>query len=194
MTLWCVGRNYRDHAKELNNPVPLQPLIFTKSSSCLVFDQTIDLPAWAGEIHHECELAVQLGDQLKPQSLALALDLTARQVQEQLKKKGEPWALAKSFTGACPMSKPIPFPQDFSSLTFEFYKNSKLVQKGFVGDMIFPLTELLSYLKNHFPLTAGDWILTGTPAGVGPLNAGDQLQAQIPGRLEAQWTVTRAAI
>jgi 2-keto-4-pentenoate hydratase/2-oxohepta-3-ene-1,7-dioic acid hydratase in catechol pathway len=80
-------------------------------------------------------------------------------------------------------------PQDFTSLQFEFYKNSHLTQKGVVSDMLFPLPVLIDYLKNHFPVSPGDWILTGTPAGVGPLKSGDQLKAQIPGKLVAEWSV-----
>jgi acylpyruvate hydrolase len=189
MTLWCVGRNYRDHAKELNNPIPQKPLIFIKAGSCLVHGPQITLPPWAGEIHHECELAVQLNTNLVPYKLALALDLTARRLQEELKSKGEPWTLAKSFLGACPISHAIEMPSDFTSLHFEFYKNSQKVQNGVVSDMLFPLQDLMKYLKSHFPLAPGDWVLTGTPAGVGPLKSGDLLKAQIPGRLVAEWSV-----
>ena len=101
MTLWCIGRNYRDHAKELNNPVPAKPLIFIKPEGAVTLSSKIQLPMESGEIHYECELAVKLGAELKPSSLALALDLTARTVQDELKKKGEPWALAKGFIGSC---------------------------------------------------------------------------------------------
>jgi 2-keto-4-pentenoate hydratase/2-oxohepta-3-ene-1,7-dioic acid hydratase in catechol pathway len=189
MTLWCIGRNYREHAKELNNPIPAKPLIFIKPEGALTRDSQIRLPTAMGAIHFECELAIQLGPDLKPSSLALALDLTARSVQDELKKKGEPWALAKGFIGSCPLSAEIPFPADFAHLQFEFYKNSQLVQKGAVSEMIFSLPVLLEYLIQHFPLLPGDWILTGTPAGVGPLASGDALKAQIPGRLEASWVV-----
>ncbi len=189
VTLWCIGRNYREHAKELNNPIPSKPLIFLKPEGAVLPTQQILLPTWNGEIHYECELAVKLGADLKPIGLALALDLTARDVQDELKKKGEPWTLAKGFIGSCPMSSEISFPSDFATLQFEFYKNSELVQKGVVSDMIFTLPVLLEYLVKHFPLVPGDWILTGTPAGVGPLKSGDSLTAQIPGKLTASWTV-----
>ena len=189
MTLWCIGRNYREHAKELNNPIPSKPLIFIKPEGAVTRGSHIQLPLSLGPIHFECELAIKLGAELKPSSLALALDLTARSVQDDLKKKGEPWALAKGFIGSCPMSAEIPFPADFTSLQFEFYKNSQLAQKGVVADMIFPLPVLLEYLIQHFPLLPGDWILTGTPAGVGPLASGDSLRAQIPGKLETSWVV-----
>ena len=189
MTLWCVGRNYREHALELNNPLPEKPLIFIKAGACLHEVKTFALPAWAGEIHHECELALQLNKDLQPEKLALALDLTARTLQTQLKNKGEPWTLAKSFPQSCPISPAIPYPQDFTSLHFEFYKNSQLVQQGQVQDMIFSVPVLLDYLRVHFPLQPGDWILTGTPAGVGPLKSGDKLHAQIQGKLSTEWTV-----
>lgn len=190
MTLWCIGRNYQDHAKELNNPIPSKPLIFTKPEGAVTKTQHIQLPKNLGPIHHECELAVQLGENLEPKKLALALDLTARSVQDELKKKGEPWTLAKGFTGSCPMGADINFPPDFTNLQFEFYKNSQLAQKGRVTDMIFSLPTLITYLQQNFPLQPGDWILTGTPAGVGPLQSGDTLKAQIPGKLEASWIVT----
>jgi acylpyruvate hydrolase len=189
MTFWCVGRNYRDHAKELNNPIPVKPLIFIKPEGALSATPELQLPGDCGEIHHECELAVKLGEGLKPSGLALALDLTARTVQDELKKKGEPWTLAKAFIGSCPMSAEIPFPADFTDLQFQFFKNSQLVQKGSVSDMIFSLPVLVEYLRKHFPILPGDWILTGTPAGVGPLKSGDQLKAQIPGKLEVSWVV-----
>lgn len=189
MTLWCVGRNYRDHAKELNNPIPSKPLIFIKPGACLSQDSQIALPSFTSDIHHECELAVQLNTQLRPERLALALDLTARSVQDELKKKGEPWTLAKAFKGACPISNSIPMPKDFTNLQFEFYKNSQIVQKGSPKEMIFSLETLLDYLQKHFPIAPEDWILTGTPSGVGPLKPGDQLKAQIPGILAAEWTV-----
>jgi acylpyruvate hydrolase len=189
MTLWCVGRNYRDHALELNNPVPSKPLIFMKPEGAVTRTSQIELPSWAGPIHHECELAIKLDATLNPCALALALDLTARSVQDELKKKGEPWALAKGFIGSCPLSEEIPFPSDFADLRFEFSKNSKVVQNGRVADMIFPLPVLLEYLRKHFPLMAGDWVLTGTPAGVGPIQKGDTLQAQIGGKLAVSWDV-----
>jgi acylpyruvate hydrolase len=193
MTLWCIGRNYREHAQELNNPIPSKPLIFIKPEGAVTRDSHIQLPRAMGQIHFECELAIKLGAELKPSSLALALDLTARSVQDELKKKGEPWSLAKGFIGSCPISAEIPFPADFTSLQFEFYKNSQLAQKGVVADMIFSVPVLLEYLAQHFPLLPGDWILTGTPAGVGPLASGDALKAQIPGRLEASWDVREVA-
>lgn len=189
MTIWCVGRNYRDHAKELNNPVPQKPLIFVKPSSCLSHGPQIKLPSFTDNIHHECELAVQLNENLEPDRLALALDLTARNIQDDLKKRGEPWTLAKAFKGACPISSDIPIPKDFTNLQFELYKNSQIVQKGSPQEMIFSLDTLLDYLKTHFPLAPKDWILTGTPSGVGPLKPGDHLKAQILGKLVVEWTV-----
>ncbi len=194
MTLWCIGRNYREHAKELNNPIPAKPLIFTKPEGALTRAPQIQLPLTSGPIHFECELAIKLGADLKPSSLALALDLTARTIQDELKKKGEPWTLAKGFIGSCPMSAEIPFPADFNNLQFEFYRNSQLAQRGAVTEMIFSLPVLLEYLSQNFPLLPGDWILTGTPAGVGPLASGDSLKAQIPGRLEASWIVQETAL
>lgn len=191
MNLWCVGRNYREHANELGNQIPDKPLIFLKAGSCLTESRHIILPDWAGDIHHECELAVQVDGEGRLKALALALDLTARSLQNELKKKGEPWTLAKSFTGACPMSPSVPFPgmEQFSALVFHFYKNEEITQHGKAADMIFPLPILLSYVLKHFPVKNGDWLLTGTPAGVGPLRRGDRLLADIPGMLSVTWDV-----
>lgn len=191
MNIWCVGRNYVDHAKELNNPLPEKPLIFLKAGSCLTREKSFTLPTHLGEIHHECELALKLDAQGQPSQIGLALDLTARAVQADAKKKGEPWTLAKSFKEACPISDFIDF-QDFSffeSLSFHFSVNGQIVQKGGPKDFIFPLPTLLKTLKENFPLAPGDLLLTGTPAGVGPLRKGDRLDAEILGHLSMTWNV-----
>lgn len=179
--IWCVGRNYSEHAQELGNPIPEEPLIFLKAGSCLNTSSTITLPDWTNTIHYECELALSLNAHGQPQSLALALDLTARDVQNQLKDKRSPWTLAKSFTGACPISPFITFKNldHFHELEFCLIKNGLTVQKGHPANMIFPVKTLLSYICKHFPVVDGDLVLTGTPSGVGPLEKGDHLQGII---------------
>jgi acylpyruvate hydrolase len=178
--VWAVGRNYVDHAKELNNPVPLSPLIFLKAGSCITTAPAFTLPKNLQDIHFECEIAVQINRKAEPQKIGLALDLTARTLQGSAKKKGEPWTQSKSFIDACPLGPLVNFPnlEDFNHLSFEFFVNDHLTQEGSVQSMIFTLPVLLNHLKEHYPLCEGDIILTGTPAGVGPLKAGDRLKAQ----------------
>lgn len=194
--IWCIGRNYIAHAKELGNPVPASPMIFLKAGTCINTSGTITLPDWTEDIHHECELAVVLDKNLQPKSLALALDLTARAVQSQLKEQSAPWTLAKSFKGACPVSSFIPWSsaEDFQNLAFTFYKNDQRVQSGSPKDMLFPLPTLLSHLEKHFPISENDLILTGTPSGVGPIQKGDHLRGEIAGArgnllLSTTWVV-----
>jgi 2-keto-4-pentenoate hydratase/2-oxohepta-3-ene-1,7-dioic acid hydratase in catechol pathway len=189
--IWCVGRNYREHAKELNNPIPDRPLIFLKAGSCAVPEGEITLPWWTEDIHHECELAVRINARGAPTHVGIALDLTARSIQSELKKKGEPWTLAKSFTGACPVSRMIPFQnfEAFGLLQFNLTKNGRLTQSGYARDMIFPLKTLLEHIIRHYPICEGDLVLTGTPEGVGPVKMGDVLKAEISGHLDATWSV-----
>ncbi len=179
--IWCVGRNYAAHAQELNNPIPQKPLIFLKAGTCASTSSTIQLPHWTSDIHHECELAVQLDSDLNPKAFGLALDLTAREVQSQLKADGAPWTLAKSFVGACPLSPLLPWVslQQFETCTFQLFKNKTAVQLGSPKNMIFSLSYLMSYLKEHFPIAENDLVLTGTPSGVGPIRSGDHLQGII---------------
>jgi len=181
LQIWCVGRNYRAHAQELGNAVPDKPLIFLKGGACAVSDAAIALPTWTDDIHHECEIAVRVNAQGKPTHFGLALDLTARAVQSELKKKGEPWTLAKSFRGACPVSRMIPFESyaHFAGLEFQLVKNGQVAQKGRTRDMIFELPTLLDHVQRFFPVAEGDLVLTGTPEGVGPVKSGDVLKAEI---------------
>lgn len=194
--IWCVGRNYALHAKELNNPIPQTPLIFLKAGSTINIDKTIHLPSWTSDIHHECELAIQVDKNGTPKKFGLALDLTARSVQNELKKQQAPWTLAKSFTGACPVSSFVDWVSfaDFCTLQFRFYRNGTLLQSGSPQDMIFSAQELLNYIALHFPMETDDLILTGTPAGVGPLTPGDHLVGEILSRegfslLHVTWDV-----
>lgn len=189
--IWCVGRNYADHANELSNPIPHSPLLFLKAGSCAIHSNRLQLPSWSSIIHYECEIAVRLNAKVEVTHLGLALDLTARDAQSEAKKKGEPWTKAKSFVGACPLSSFIVWDNisHFSQLEFKFSLNGQCVQHGFTKDMIFNLETLLLTLKNHFPVTDGDILLTGTPSGVGQLNKHDQLTAEIPLTLQHHWLV-----
>ena len=178
----CVGRNYAEHAKELNNPVPSAPILFIKpATSAVVLEEAIDAPFGQGDVHFEAELALLIGETLKdatPESaeravvgLGLALDLTLRDVQSRLKEKGHPWEIAKGFDGACPLSsfvvlRDVP---DWRNLQFSLDIEGERRQTGNSGDMLFAVPELLAEMSRHFTLAPGDVVLTGTPAGVGPL-------------------------
>lgn len=194
----CVGRNYADHAKELGNPVPDQPLLFIKPATAAVsMDKPLVLPEGLGSCHHELEVAVLIGQPLTAASakqaeasivgLGLALDLTLRDLQAQLKKKSHPWERAKSFDGACPLSAFVsPEGVDLSSIQFSLKRNGQLQQQGDTADMLFPIAQLLEEISQSFSLKPGDVVLTGTPAGVGPLVSGDQLSMQLQDRLTVE--------
>jgi 2-keto-4-pentenoate hydratase/2-oxohepta-3-ene-1,7-dioic acid hydratase in catechol pathway len=176
--IWAVGRNYADHAKEMNAIPSIEPLIFLKAGSSLNYDQTITLPDWSKEIHHELELAFLIDKNLNLSHMTLALDLTARDKQSAAKQAGHPWTLSKSFTGSCPLGKWIPI-QDIEVLNFYLLKNEQIVQTTPAHEMIFKPEFLLQYIKNHFPVVENDILLTGTPAGVGPCRKGDLLIAKL---------------
>ncbi|MCX7977860.1 MAG: fumarylacetoacetate hydrolase family protein [Bdellovibrionaceae bacterium] len=189
--IWAVGRNYADHAKELGNSVPSSPLFFLKAGSCAVIGNEFSLPEWARDVHHELEIALQFGEDLEICSWGLALDLTERRLQSELKSRGEPWTLAKSFTGACPISSLLPWPKEGlpKDMELKLFVNGTIRQTGTLGQMIFSPAELVDFAKSHFPLCPGDLLLTGTPSGVGPLKKGDVLLAQAGSLLLHQWSV-----
>ncbi|ASP38869.1 isomerase/hydrolase [Bacterioplanes sanyensis] len=185
----CVGRNYADHAAELNNPIPETPLLFIKPASCAVdLEPAIRIPTQQGEVHHELEIALLIGRPLYQASvdtalraiagIGLGIDLTLRDVQSQLKSKGHPWERAKAFPDSCPLSRFVSAEQvtDWQELDLKFWRNGQLQQHGRSADMLFSIAQLVSEASTAFGLEAGDVVLTGTPAGVGPLRVGDELQ------------------
>jgi len=184
----CVGRNYAAHAKELDNPIPKEPLLFIKSTNTLVdLDGQISIPSNLGECHHELEVAILIGQPLTGashleslsaiQGVGLAIDLTLRELQSVLKAKGQPWEKAKSFDGACPATGFISFDKsiDLSDMNFALIKNGKYAQRGNSKDMLFDIVSLIQQISTHFSLYPGDIILTGTPEGVASLNSGDRI-------------------
>ena len=182
--LVCVGRNYAEHAKELNNPVPTQPILFIKPESSVQDGETLRLPR-AG-IHYELELAVVLARDLDGTStfnartdiagLGLGIDLTDRDLQSELKQKGHPWERAKAFDGACYLTPFVPFTnQDLGHLSFTLDINGERRQHGHSCDMLFSIDALIDEITSAFTLRAGDVVLTGTPKGVGQLAHGDVL-------------------
>lgn len=189
--IWAVGRNYAEHAKELGNTIPNAPLFFLKAGSCAVWSDEIHIPAWCEEVHHELEVILYFNQDLEIDRMGLALDLTERKKQNELKEKGSPWTLAKSFTCSCPITKAVAchLTDQNLDLQFELLVNNELKQKGDTKDMIFKARELVQYCKHHFPVVPGDALLTGTPAGVGPLKRGDKVTARLLGHFEHHWTV-----
>ena len=191
----CIGRNYLEHIRELNNPIPERPVLFIKPSTALVdLDTPLQLPSERGSCHHEIELAVLIGATLcqadaeaaRPAvaGYALALDLTLRDLQTELKNKGQPWEMAKAFDGSCPIT-PFLKPEALSNprnVDLALIVNGQLRQQGNTAQMMRGVFELLALCSQHFTLLPGDVVLTGTPAGVGPLQAGDSLELILAGR------------
>lgn len=194
----CVGRNYAEHARELNNPVPSEPLLFIKPSTSVVpLAEGFRLPGGRGAVHYETEIALLIGAPLSGivsaaeaaaaiTGIGLALDLTLRELQEQLKTKGHPWERAKAFDAACPLSRFVRPEQApaLNDIPLQLRINGELRQDGNSADMITPIIALLQHIAGVFSLLPGDVVITGTPAGVGVLNAGDQLELAIPGVLQ----------
>lgn len=188
----CIGRNYVEHAKELNNEVPSEPLLFIKPASAVVpMDEPLQVPADKGPVHFETELAVLIGERLTNvdeqtaqhgiAGIGLALDLTLRDLQSQLKSKGHPWERAKSFDGACPLSPFLTAASvgDLNDVQIRLTVNGEVRQDGNSAQMITPILKLISHASKWFTLEPGDVILTGTPAGVGELKVGDKLSVEI---------------
>lgn len=192
----CVGRNYAAHAAELDNPVPDEPLLFIKPATAAVpMAAPLHLPSGRGSCHFEGELALLIGETLTDANaaevpaavagLGLALDLTLRDLQGQLKKDGYPWEKAKGFDGACPLSPfvKLDWMPDWDRLTYSLWLNGELRQRGKTEHMLTPILDLVAYISSYFTLQPGDVVLTGTPAGVGQLHRGDKLAMQ----LEDDW-------
>ncbi len=191
----CIGRNYAEHAKELDNPIPSEPLLFIKPGSCVVpLAGGFKIPTDRGSVHYEAEIAVLLGKPLSQHpseeevldaisGLAPALDLTLRDVQAKLKEKGLPWELAKSFDGACVLAPFVAAAtyEDLADIDIRLTINGQVRQDGNSALMLNPIVPIIQYIATHFSLQPGDVILTGTPAGVGPLNPGDELLLELPG-------------
>ena len=187
----CVGRNYAEHAKELNNPVPTSPVLFLKPSTAAVpMEEPFSIPTDLGRCDHELEMTVLIDkplchatvDQAKAAiaGLGLGLDLTLRDVQEGLKQKSHPWERAKAFDGSCPLSRFVSYDgRDLQSIDLELLRNDQVQQRGNSRDMLFPVLALLAEISRSFTLLPGDVVLTGTPAGVGPLYPNDKLTARL---------------
>lgn len=191
MKIICIGRNYVDHAKELNNPVPSEPLFFLKPDSAILpHKHPLYIPEWTQDLHYEVELVIKinrLGKYIEEANaskyyseVSVGIDFTARDVQAECKKKGHPWEKAKAFDGSAPVSKKFtPISElggDVQNIAFWITKNDEIVQQGNSSDMIFSVDKIISYVSQYMTLRMGDYIFTGTPAGVGPVSIGDVLK------------------
>lgn len=199
----CVGRNYAEHAAELNNPLPEQPLLFIKpATSAVAMQEPLHLPKDVGGVHYETEIALLIGKKISKEEqptkaleavagVGLALDLTLRDLQTELKNLGHPWERAKAWDGACPLSHFIPVTEvnDWQELELSLVINGTQKQRGKAKQMLTPIAELLSHISQTFTLLPGDVVITGTPAGVGKLAAGDQLEVKLTDLLQVKTTV-----
>ena len=193
MKIFCIGRNYAEHAKELNNAVPTKPMVFMKPPTALLLDgKPLFYPDFTRNLHHEIEIVLRIsknGKAIEPafahryyDQIALGIDFTARDVQDELKAKGQPWELAKGFDGSAVLSDFRPLSNfDVADIKFELQKNGTAVQVGTTQDLIFSFDTLVSYISKFFTLQQGDIIFTGTPAGVGAVAVGDLLEGFLEG-------------
>ncbi len=194
----CIGRNYMEHIRELNNKVPDETVLFMKPASALCrLGTDIELPFNKGEIHHELELSLLIGKELNQFSkidcltaitgYGLALDLTLRDLQSQLKSQGLPWEKAKAFDNSCPLSDFVACAEGFAEQhEFTLSINDIVRQQGNTKNMMRSIKELLTEIVQNFSLQPGDIVLTGTPAGIGALQIGDKLKLSLDNTY--QWT------
>lgn len=195
MKMICVGRNYAEHAQELGNEVPEEPVLFMKPDSAVMQrNNPFIIPAFSSDIHYECELLLKIGRNGKCideefalryiSEVGLGIDFTARDLQAQLKAKGLPWEKAKAFDGSAYLGDFLPISEfhDLQNLEFELLKNGKTVQNGNSSNMLHSIPKLIAYISRYFSLKMGDVIFTGTPAGVGRVESGDELAGRLQGK------------
>jgi len=188
MKIICVGRNYTEHAKELKNEIPTEPVLFIKPDTSVLKGSDFYIPEFSNDIHYELELVIKIskgGKYIQEENAAkhyeqigLGIDFTARDLQSKLKEKGLPWEKAKGFDGSAVVSDFFPV-ENFNTeeIHFELKKNNQTVQEGNSKDMIFDINKLIANISQYFTLRIGDLIFTGTPAGVGKVEENDILDA-----------------
>jgi len=192
MKIICIGRNYTEHAKELNNPVPSNPVFFMKPDTALIQNHNpFFYPEFSKDIHFETELVLKIcksGRHVEEKfahkyydQIGIGLDLTARDLQSNCKKKGLPWEIAKAFDNSAPLGKFLPVSEfkNINDINFSLEVNGELRQKGNSGDMIFSFDTIIAYITQFVTIKVGDLIFTGTPAGVGPIKINDHFDAFI---------------
>ena len=195
MKIICIGRNYSEHIRGLNNDIPAEPVIFMKPDSALLRNnEPFYIPDFSNDVHYECELIVRinrLGKNIETRfanryydEIGLGIDFTARDLQNKLKDKGLPWEKAKAFDRSAVISSEFVNKNELpnlSAIKFQLKKNGETVQNGDSSFMLFPIDELISQISKYFTLKIGDLIYTGTPAGVGPVAIGDRLEGFLEG-------------
>jgi len=192
MKIIAIGRNYAEHAKELNNPVPTVPVIFMKPDTAILKDnKPFYHPEFSNDIHHEIELVIKISKEGKHiaekfaanyfDEIGLGIDFTARDIQQKHKEKGLPWELAKAFDNSAPISKFIPKAnfKDLKQLNIRLDLNGNTVQSGNTKDLLFSYEYIISFVSKYITLKKGDLIFTGTPQGVGKVNIGDHLEGYL---------------
>ena len=188
MKVIAIGRNYAEHAKELNNPVPTVPVIFLKPDTAVLKDnKPFYHPEFSSDIHHEIEVVLKVSKEGKHisekfaanyfEEIGLGIDFTARDIQQKHKEKGLPWELAKAFDNSAPVSRFIPKTEfkDLYNLNFKLDINERMVQEGNTSNLLFSFEYIIAFVSRYFTLKKGDLIFTGTPQGVGKVNPGDHL-------------------
>lgn len=191
MKVICIGRNYVDHAKELNNPVPSKPLVFMKpATAVLKVGNEFFYPEFSSDIHYELELVLKIcknGKYVQEkfahnyyEEIGLGIDFTARDLQAKCKAKGHPWEIAKAFDNSAVVGDFVKKETlDLDGIEFKLTKNNEIQQEGNSKDLIFSFDTLIAHVSKFFTLQRGDLLFTGTPAGVGPVKIGDQLEGFI---------------
>ena len=194
MKIICIGRNYADHAKEMKAALPTEPLYFLKPDTALLREGDFYYPKFTSDLHFECELVVRIekvGKHIAQEfahkyytHFSLGIDFTARDLQQHCKENGLPWERAKGFDHSAPLSNTwIPKTEiDLETAEFKLFQNGKLQQIGHPKDFIFSIDTVIAYVSQYMTLKTGDLIFTGTPAGVGPVQIGDVLTAELNGQ------------
>jgi 2-keto-4-pentenoate hydratase/2-oxohepta-3-ene-1,7-dioic acid hydratase in catechol pathway len=195
MKIICIGRNYADHAKELNNAVPAQPVIFCKPDTALLDNnEPFYYPSFTTNLHYELELVLKINKQGKNigekfahryyNQITVGIDFTARDIQDQVKEKGLPWERAKAFDNSAVVGTFVELDSlaNASNIEFQLHKNNSLVQHGFSQDMLFNFDKIIAEISTFITLRTGDLIYTGTPAGVGAVAIGDVLVGTLEGK------------
>ena len=195
MKLICIGRNYTEHIKELQNEKPTDPVVFLKPDTAILLKkQPFFIPDFSDDVHYEVEVLVKINRVGKHidrkfahkyyQEIGLGIDFTARDLQAKLKAKGLPWEKAKSFDGAAVIGNWLPVSdfEDVNQIAFSLKKNEDIVQNGNTSHMLWQIDELIEYVSKYFTLKIGDIIFTGTPAGVGKVAANDKLVGTLEGK------------
>ncbi|MFT4662869.1 MAG: acylpyruvate hydrolase [Patiriisocius sp.] len=192
MKIICIGRNYVDHAKELNNPIPTEPVFFLKPETALLpKNNPFVYPSFSKNVQHEVEIVIRInrvGKHIEEKfahkyfnEIGIGVDFTARDLQQECKEKGLPWEKAKAFDSSAPTSKFVKIDQfeDINNLNFSISINGEVKQQGNTKNMLFNFDQIITYVSKFFTLKIGDIIYTGTPAGVGPVKINDKIQCFI---------------